>query len=275
MNSMTCLFCLSKGPFNKEHVIPESLGNDDLILEGQVCCQCNSHFSRIEQFVLHKTPIAFWRTYLGIKTKRGALPSVDLSQPNKNKGIFPGTHPRHDNGIGFTAHEDGSVSVEVENDETIRGMLTGDREQFNLVMTPLVLFNLSRFLCKIGIELECMEDANRARSGTFTAVRHYARYGSTKDLWPIFHYQDGELQELKRRTHDSEGVLEEVDCYRYALYIVCDHYSVVHLTTGLDNWVVCLNEQFPGVHFKKAFERTDINCIWYSAEEIGFKQRKS
>lgn len=275
MSPTTCLFCPSLGPFTKEHVIPESLGNDDLFLEGQVCGDCNAHFSGIEQFVLNKTPIAFWRTYLGIKTKRGALPSIDLSQPKKDKGIFPSTHPRHDNGVGFTAHEDGSMSVEVDNSTIMSEVLSGERNQFNLVMTPLVLFNLSRFLCKVGIELECKFDAARARSEMFASARHYARHGSTSDLWPIFHCQDGELTELKRRTEDADGVLEEAECYRYALYTVRDHYSVFHLTTGLDNWIVCLNEQFPGLHFQEAWARKDINCIWYPAEEVHGKRRKA
>ncbi len=38
----SCLFCGSNGPFLRlEHIIPESLGNDDLVLQGEVCDVCN------------------------------------------------------------------------------------------------------------------------------------------------------------------------------------------------------------------------------------------
>jgi hypothetical protein len=117
---MLCLFCLSEGPFTVEHVIPESLGNDDLVLEGQVCSGCNNHFSKLEEFVLQKTPIAFWKTHLGIRSKRGKLSSIDLSQPKREKGVYPSIHPTHDNSIGFTAHEDGSTSVDIDDLSIIR-----------------------------------------------------------------------------------------------------------------------------------------------------------
>jgi len=62
----TCLFCHSDGPFTRpEHIIPEALGNDDLIQRDEVCDKCNQYFgSKLESFVLGKTPLAFWRTFL-------------------------------------------------------------------------------------------------------------------------------------------------------------------------------------------------------------------
>ena len=68
-----CLFCNKEGPFSSpEHIIPEALGNDDLILVEEVCDNCNQYFGKeIEKFVLGKTPFAFWRTYLGIRKKNG------------------------------------------------------------------------------------------------------------------------------------------------------------------------------------------------------------
>ncbi len=92
----SCLFCESEGPYSsREHIIPESLGNDDQILEGEVCDKCNSYFGQsIEQYVLNKTPIAFWRTFPRIETKDGDEPNVHLSQPNEDKGVFPICSPR-------------------------------------------------------------------------------------------------------------------------------------------------------------------------------------
>jgi len=51
-----------------EHIIPESLGNDDLFLTVDVCRKCNNYFGQIESFVLNKTPLAVSRALLGTVT---------------------------------------------------------------------------------------------------------------------------------------------------------------------------------------------------------------
>jgi len=78
---MKCLFCESNGPFNTvEHIIPEALGNDDLVMSGHVCDACQSYFGKeVEKYVLSKTPIGFWRVFLAIRGKKGKLPTIDLS----------------------------------------------------------------------------------------------------------------------------------------------------------------------------------------------------
>lgn len=52
-----CIFCNQDSTESKsiEHIIPESLGNDELILDkGIVCDKCNNYFSReIENPVLN------------------------------------------------------------------------------------------------------------------------------------------------------------------------------------------------------------------------------
>ena len=57
----TCLFCKLESPATtKEHIIPESLGNDDLLLSGEVCDKCQNYFGKeVESYVLAKTPLAF------------------------------------------------------------------------------------------------------------------------------------------------------------------------------------------------------------------------
>lgn len=199
----TCLFCGGANPNSLEHIIPESLGNDDLILKDDVCAHCNNYFSKIERYVLQKTEIAYWRTILGIRTKKGKLPSVNLSQPSKPKGTLPDLHWKRDSGIGFTFHDDGSCSIEINDATVIRKIVAGDRTQFNFVMTPKVLHELGRFLCKIGVELLCSVDPTGARADAFKSARNYARYGSTSDLWPIFHYSSGGIRDL-RRIVDSD-----------------------------------------------------------------------
>jgi hypothetical protein len=264
-----CLFCLSDGPFTRpEHIIPEALGNDDLILYNEVCDKCNQFFgSKIESFALGKTPIAFWRTFLGIRKKRGLLPHADLSQPKKQKGGLPAVHELHDNFVGFTCHDDYSVSVDVDDCEIIRSIRDGTRSQLSFVFTPLVLSMMGRFLCKIGVELVCLDNPERARSSAFDGSRRFAREGKGCDLWPIFHGQFGTLNDLKKRSLDSKGVLAETLCYRYRLLEVGTLYTLLALTVGTDVWVVSLNDAYPTPVIREAIPDTTLELVWYSPEE--------
>ena len=54
---------------------------------------------------------------IGIKTGKDKLPSIDLSQPKREKGVFSSTHAAHDDSVGFTCHDDYSSSVDIENDQ--------------------------------------------------------------------------------------------------------------------------------------------------------------
>ena len=265
-----CLFCHSNGPFTKpEHIIPEALGNDELILQDEVCDKCNQYFgSKVESFVLGKTPIAFWRTFLGIRKKRGALPHVDLSQPKRQKGLLPAVHKLHDNLVGFTCHGDYSVSVDIDDSETIQGIRDDTRSQFTFVFTPLVLSMMGRFFCKIGVELLCLDDPGLARSSAFDQARDFARIGKGRDLWPIFHGQSGTLQDLKKRSVDTDGPLEEVFCYHYRLLEVGSRYTLVVLTFGTDVWAVSLNDPYPTPAIREAVPGTTLELIWYAPEEI-------
>lgn len=266
---MLCLFCQSDKPFTVEHVIPESLGNDDLVLVDQVCEACNNHFSKLEGLVLQKTPLAFWRAQLGIKTKRGKLPSVDLSQPKREKGVFPSKHPVHDDNIGFTSHEDGSTSVEIDNPRIVNEILDDERTEFRFVMTPKLLFVFGRFLCKVGVELLCIDDQNAARSDRFEPARRFARYGDLDSLWPIFHFTKGQLGDFRHVHVDKDGPIEEIDYYAYSLLEFAERYTLAHLRVGTDNWVVCLNDPFPTTEIRSVFPEQELQCIWYSPDEVG------
>ncbi|MCH7546771.1 MAG: hypothetical protein IID30_10260 [Planctomycetes bacterium] len=262
---MKCLFCESDGPFTTvEHVIPESLGNDVLVLTNDVCDSCQNYFGKeIEKFVLEKTPIAFWRVYLRIRTKTAQNPHVDMRQPKQQKGVLPNVHVLHDN-IGFAAHDDGSVSVDMHDDDLVRQILSGEKSQFVQVFTPNVLFQFGRFLCKIGIELLCTESPNRAREPDLNKARRFARFGEPfRHLWPIFHFNNGKMPKVAEET--------EIECYSYSMVEVSGHYLVFRFGMGTDNWLVCVNDASPNLDIQALFPSESVNCIWYHESEYAGK----
>lgn len=266
-----CLYCRQAGPFTTiEHVVPESLGNDDLILEGCVCDSCQSYFGKeIEQYVLAKTPIAVWRTLIGIRTKKGRFPTVDVSQPDRQKGILPDTHSRHDD-LGFTSHPDGSTSVDIDDDSIVRGLVDGSKRQFNLVLTPKKLSMLGRFLGKVGLGVLAASNRNRACDQKFDRIRAYARFGSADEIWPIFHYSEGELGQWRKPTllgAMGETVLEEIECYSYGIVEVGTQYTLFRFSMGLDNWVVTLDDPYPSPAIRAAFPDRELQLIWYTPEQ--------
>jgi len=266
----TCLFCHGTGPFKSvEHIIPESLGNDDLILRNEVCDKCNQYFgSKVENFVLSKTPLAIWRTLLGIPTKNGSLPHVDLSQPKTQKGKLASIHEAHDNFVNLEWHDDGSLSMCVDDDQIAQEIHDGTRTHFDIVMTPLALSMMGRFLRKVGLELVCLHEPKRARSHAFDRARDFARKGSARELWAIYRGQSGEISDLREYSEDAEGMLETTFCYHYHLIEVASRYTFLALDIGTDLWLVNLNDPHPTPIIHGAISRPTLELIWYPPEAL-------
>jgi hypothetical protein len=100
-------------------------------------------------------------------------------------------------------------------------------------------------------------------------ARRFARYGDIGTLWPIFHFSEGCIGDLKKVTFDEMGMAEEVTCYTYALLEVPPKYLLLQLGVGTDNWVACLNDPLPTPDIRKAFPGRDLGLIWYSPEQVG------
>jgi hypothetical protein len=273
----SCLYCRSNGPFStQEHVIPESLGNNDLVLTGEVCDACQRYFGKeVERYVLDKTPIAVWRVLLQIETKKGNQPSVNTRNQRGGKGSIPDRHERHD-AIGFTSHDDGSISVDVDDDEIIRGILAGTKTDFKTVLSPRKLHMLGRFLGKVGLGILATHDPAQARDKRFDRIRRYARCGDFKGLWPLFHYTQGSLGDLKRRWVEPESgdLLEDVDVYSYGLVEVAGTYTVFRFSMGVDYWVVCLDDPYPHPVIREAFPSIQLDLMWYSDEQWSANRRE-
>src|SRR5262245_46529433 len=76
-----CLFCASEGNSftSKEHVFPESLGNETIVLPpGVVCDKCNNYFSKLENQFIHCYPMLFVKFLSPKTTKKGNWPKTPL-----------------------------------------------------------------------------------------------------------------------------------------------------------------------------------------------------
>jgi hypothetical protein len=263
-----CLFCAGSGPFTTtEHIIPESLGNDDLTLEGEVCDGCQRYIGKeIEKYVLEKTPIGVWRTMLGIRSKKGELPRVDLSLREQRKGILPEWSPYHDQAVAFTAHEDRSTSVDIDDPSVVQTILNGEKANFQFVLSPRHLIQMGRFFGKIALELLCTKDPTAARSARYDELRSYVRKGIRRDIWPVFYSRVGDLSDVSRTGKDDAGYFEEVVCFEYSLVTIGD-YDLFSFRVGVDQWTVCMNDPYPMPTIQGAFPETPLQLVWYSLDE--------
>lgn len=257
---MECLFCGNGKCFTTvEHIIPESMGNDDLVLTKEVCDKCQNYLSQIENYVLNKTPIGFWRTLLTIRNKKGKLASVNFTKLDNSK-IFPDFHRDHDN-VSFRSHPDFTTEI-------IHPKFRNPDEHGKLtyVITPKVILEIGRFLGKIAIELICLADRDNARETEFNSLRKYVREGSMNELWPLFHSTKGEIRDLFTYTQSEIGLKEDVECYSYSINQV-GPYKVFNLKVGTDSWSICLNQQFP--HPSLTFQLGEnVKAIWYSKDQF-------
>lgn len=259
-----CLFCKTKGVFHtKEHIIPESLGNDEDILENTICEKCQNYFGReIEQKALEKTNLAFWRTYLGISTKRKRLPSVNLDPPVK--GAIPSVHPLTKFGVGFTAHQDGTTSLDIDNPRLLNQEILG-KCQYQLVLSPWHLSILGRFLGKIGLEYVATKSIDNALSSKYDQIRRFTRFGSTGKLWPVYFGNLGKISELKGSIlRDKQGEYQEIECYRYSLGEMYTGDTVFSFKIGTDVMLICLTNDLPNPDFEKCINGVNMSCIFYA-----------
>lgn len=201
-----CIFCLkTKGPFTREeHPIPESLGNDDLVLPpGLVCDGCNQYFgSKVEQEVLGKAPFAVARVSQAIRNKKGRHPSV-------------GTDGLSLRSLGFWDR------LLFRSDPPHRSIwpLQGGRLALNPQWVHPDL--LVRFLLKVGLELLALSDDVDPFSSMFDGARECARRGHRAGGWDfaLGIYPKRSDLIISKRTDDF-GPLETRQIYQWGLGVM-------------------------------------------------------
>lgn len=251
METQKCIFCQCEGEIfhTIEHIVPESLGNTEDILENAVCDKCQNYFGReIENYVLSKTPFGFWRTLAGTPSKKGKQPTFNPTQKPSASGKTLDFHPYTDN--GFIIHPmDGESTIEVEiTDEAMfEDIMRGKKSSFKIVMTPKMIIMIGRFLGKMGIEYWCKEFGDDIFRKDFDALRIYVRNGTTKHIWPIFHgrLQENLLEWGKKNENEEERIL-----YQYHVFQI-DDLIFFSFDIGIEYYSIILNMQYPDIELLK------------------------
>ncbi len=162
-----CLYCRSTaGPFrDEEHVIPEALGNDEVVLPpGVVCDPCNRRIGALDQYLSEIAPIGLFRVHYVTHTKRGKLSKAVFRNATARR-----KSPRHvefqaDNPPAIIQNADGSMSLTLESKE---------RFAAHKLARAVYKIGLGMLAFKAGIEkamrteYDCARDFVAGASATF------------------------------------------------------------------------------------------------------------
>ena len=165
-----CIFCMTKtGPFStREHVLPESLGGGEwaVLPDGLFCDFCQNKFgSEIEQQALTDYPFSFFRTFLGIPTKKSKAPLFKSWEGIIRSSLRPGT-------VGY----DPAPIFE-------QATLEGKKTQIRLLAHPLKPEMICRFLLKMGIEVVAWDNDQDVFCLKFDEARRFALTGDKTGKW--------------------------------------------------------------------------------------------
>jgi len=205
-----CIFCNNDSPFSSvEHIVPESLGNDIVILDkGWVCDKCNNIISAVEGRVIYKSILGIERCRLGVITKekkpaRSETYNITwFAKPDKPQNVLEAETDWSNYPIIWNANfSAGEIAIPFH-DETCEDM--------------------ARFLLKIGIEITAvakqMNDPDIKND--FSEAKSYV-LGLSKDLWPYFVIRSSDLE--KHVTSIFENSLQEHDYIRSCKFDIFLH----------------------------------------------------
>jgi hypothetical protein len=163
------LFCRrGDGGFtSREHIVPESLGNDRLILPvGVVCDRCNTRCSRLDRALCEFSPIRLMKTVSSVPSKKGKLPRLEF-----------------DNGT-LTCESPGEISLRLDDEESWHDLpappgqkafsFTGESSRDATVDRAALIH---RALVKQALELVWLDHSERALSSDFDRERELVLRG--------------------------------------------------------------------------------------------------
>lgn len=166
-----------------EHVIPESLGNTEYVLEkGLVCDSCNNYFSiKIEGPLLEMPFFRQSRYKRNILSKKGKIPA------DKGFVIDPDLGQ-----VLFAKNKQTGFGIEIP-DERIRKSL---KNEISVFVPEFDFFDsdnsiVSKFLAKIAIEGLAFDVQNDnenietiVNQPGFDPIKRYCRFANVGELWP-------------------------------------------------------------------------------------------
>ncbi|WP_159887021.1 HNH endonuclease [Paenibacillus puerhi] len=204
-----CLFCLRRDvSFLKiEHVIPESLGNDDLVLPlGYVCDSCNQYFgSKIEGEALNNPPFNIERVAANIKTKKKKSP---LAQLDSNLFIYP-------LGLDHIILTGEYSNVLIKTDSTSLLIPKHSHKQDSFIV---------RMLLKIGLEALLTEGNIDPYTSDHDRARRFSRFADPGSFWEFGYTVYPEKEDLTLSVrYDDYGELITHQIY---------HYEIGKMTSG-------------------------------------------
>ena len=186
-----------------EHIIPFSLGNEDLVLEkGVICDNCNNYFARsIEKPFLELEPIKLLRTYHYIPSRKNKIPPLNV----------------------FVNHEIANMKFDAKNNcahiflspETILKICNKEVDMFfseGIDIDQLKnSYVVSRFLVKVfteiclfyGLEYQLNKNVDSffVLDKKFEELHNYVRFeGRTKK---VFDYSVFQTKEIKPLSQDD------------------------------------------------------------------------
>jgi len=253
-NGLHCVYCKQPSHQSRsaEHVIPESLGNDSLVLPpGVVCDGCNNYFSReVEAPFLNAPLLQMLRFDQMLPSKRGRVPPMVVSSLQMGRGEVR----RYSNGDPSTiAFEPSEVF-----DESLR-----NRTPFvtYTLMTPPSDSVTSRFLGKVAIGYiahRLLSDGKDTdilvQDDGLDRLRDHARRGTDLE-WPISVRSIYSPDRLWRDESGRSQIVTEVDLFEdkddepYLVLAVFGTELVIALCepriSGFERWLANNGDQSP------------------------------
>jgi len=204
LQHLACIFCKldASASISVEHIIPESLGNEEHVLpKGVVCDKCNNYFARkIEGPLLETSYLKYARSTMGVPNKRGLVPPVI--------GVIPSLRKQVDVWLaGPNLHIGARNAADLQQ---IEEAITSRRISSVFLPVPSEIDNrlMSRFLGKVAIEALAKQwiHIEGWREEILTLenlepLRRYVRRGDTPSNWEF----------SQRRIYAADNVFGESD----------------------------------------------------------------
>jgi len=194
MKRPKCIFCLETDNtmFNtKEHIIPESLGSGDwaILPPGLFCDKCQNKFgSSIEQQALAVYPLSFFRTFLGIPTKKGKAPWFSSWEGKMEAGGRTGMINYEPNDLFSDAFNSGKKSISI---------LPAMPEKTDMVLRTLLKIGLETFAADLSTKDQVFDDK-------FNPARKYALTGEKSNPWFYIVHEN-----IDRLNHFLKGISQK------------------------------------------------------------------